>query len=86
MKQQLYASVSTRGTAVPDQELDVRALRESDKHPAILHTYDALSVGESFVLVYNHDPKPLHEEFDTDHPGSYGWEYFDNGQTRGGSE
>jgi uncharacterized protein (DUF2249 family) len=64
---------------VPDQELDVRALRESNKHPAILHAYDALSVGESFVLVYNHDPKHLHEEFDTDHPGSYGWEYLDNG-------
>ncbi len=60
---------------MPDQELDVRALREPDKHPAIFQTYDALSVGESFVLVPNHDPRHLHEEFDAEHPSSYGWEY-----------
>lgn len=62
-----------------DQELDVRPLRKPDKHPTIFQTYDALSVGESFVLVNNHDPKHLHDEFDTDHPRSYGWEYLDKG-------
>ena len=64
---------------MPDQELDVRVLRTPDKHPAIFQTYHALSVGESFVLVTNHDPARLHEEFDTDHTGSYGWEYLDKG-------
>ncbi|MDQ4093257.1 MAG: DUF2249 domain-containing protein [Actinomycetota bacterium] len=64
---------------MPDQELDVRALPKPDKHPAIFQTYDALSVGESFVLVHDHDPKQLHDEFDTDHTGSYGWECLDKG-------
>lgn len=60
-------------------ELDVRPLRKPDKHPAIFKTYDALAVGESFVLVNNHDPRHLHDEFETDHHGSYGWDYLDQG-------
>ncbi len=40
-----------------DNELDVRQLRKPDKHPTIFATYAALAVGESFVLVNNHDPK-----------------------------
>lgn len=62
-----------------DNELDVRQLRKPDKHPTIFATYSALTVGGSFVLVNNHDPKHLHEEFDTDHAGSYGWEYVEKG-------
>lgn len=62
---------------MPDKELDVRALPAPDRHAAILQTYEALSVGESVVLVTNHDPHHLREEFDTDHPGSHGWEYID---------
>lgn len=64
---------------MPDKELDVRLLRKPDKHPTIFRTYDALAVGESFVLVNNHDPKHLHDEFEADHAGSYGWEYLDKG-------
>lgn len=62
-----------------DNELDVRELRKPDKHPTIFATFGALAVGESFVLVNNHDPKHLREEFDADHPGGYGWEYLDKG-------
>lgn len=64
---------------MPVHELDVRPLRKPDKHPAIFQAYDALAVGASFVLLNNHDPKHLREEFDTDHPGGYGWEYLDEG-------
>jgi uncharacterized protein (DUF2249 family)/quercetin dioxygenase-like cupin family protein len=62
-----------------DNELDVRQLRKPDKHPTIFATYAAMSVGESFVLVNNHDPKHLHDEFEADHAGSYGWEYLEKG-------
>lgn len=60
-------------------ELDVRELRKPDKHPTIFARYAKLGVGESFVLVNNHDPKHLRDEFDVDHPGSYGWEYLETG-------
>ena len=62
-----------------DNELDVRPLRKPDKHPTIFAAYAALAVGESFVLVNNHDPKHLHDEFETELPGSYGWEYLEKG-------
>jgi uncharacterized protein (DUF2249 family)/quercetin dioxygenase-like cupin family protein len=60
-------------------ELDVRALRKPDKHPAVFKAYDALAAGESFVLVNNHDPRHLREEFEAEHPGSYAWDYLDRG-------
>lgn len=62
-----------------EQELDVRSLPKPDKHPAIFAAYESLPVGGSFVLVNNHDPKHLRNEFELDHPGSYGWEYVESG-------
>lgn len=62
-----------------DDLLDVRPLRKPDKHPAIFAAYGALEAGGSFVLVNNHNPLHLREEFETDHPGSYGWDYLETG-------
>ena len=58
------------------QELDVRGMRKPDKHPTIFATYAALPVGGSFVLINDHDPRHLREEFEADHAGSFGWEYL----------
>lgn len=62
-----------------EDELDVRALRKPDKHPTIFATYDNLAVGEAFVLINNHDPKHLRDEFEADQPNSFGWEYVERG-------
>jgi uncharacterized protein (DUF2249 family)/quercetin dioxygenase-like cupin family protein len=62
-----------------DKELDVRPLRKPDKHPTIFAAYDSLAVGEAFVLINNHDPRHLRDEFDTDEPNSFGWEYVEQG-------
>lgn len=58
-----------------DHELDVRPMRKPDKHPAIFGAYEALAVGESLLLVNDHDPRHLHDEFEVEHPGGYAWEY-----------
>lgn len=69
--------MSSKTTSAPDvQELDVRGIRKPDKHPTIFATYAALPVGGALVLVNDHDPQHLHEEFETDHAGSYSWEYL----------
>lgn len=60
----------------PVQRLDVRPMRKPDKHPAIFAAYDALPPGGSFVLINDHDPKHLRNEFEVEHPGSYGWDYL----------
>ena len=61
-------------------ELDVRSLRKPDKHPAIFAAYAALDVGESFVLVNNHNPLHLRDEFEVEHPDGHSWEYIDEGR------
>jgi uncharacterized protein (DUF2249 family)/quercetin dioxygenase-like cupin family protein len=64
------------GHAATEHELDVRPLRKPDKHPAIFAAYAGLPVGGWFVLVNDHDPKHLREEFEADHEGSFSWEYL----------
>lgn len=61
--------------------LDVRGMHKPDKHPRIFATYAALPPGGAFVLINDHDPRHLHDEFDADHLGSYGWDYL-NRETR----
>ena len=61
---------------IPEPELDVRPLRKPDKHPTIFAAYDELPTGSSFVLVNDHDPRHLRDEFEADHAGSYEWEYL----------
>ncbi len=56
--------------------LDVRGMRKPDKHPTIFAAYADLPVGGAFVLVNDHDPRHLHDEFEVDHAGSYAWEYL----------
>ncbi|GLP80990.1 DUF2249 domain-containing protein [Mycobacterium antarcticum] len=58
------------------QDLDVREIAKPLRHPLIFDRFDALAVGESFVLVNSHDPKHLRQEFERDHPGEYDWDYL----------
>jgi uncharacterized protein (DUF2249 family) len=59
--------------------LDVRPLRKPDKHPTIFASYRALSLGESFDLLNNHDPVHLRDEFDSEYPGAFSWDYLQRG-------
>jgi uncharacterized protein (DUF2249 family)/quercetin dioxygenase-like cupin family protein len=59
-----------------DEELDVRGLPKPDKHPTIFAAFEGLPAGGAMVLVNDHDPKHLHDEFETELAGSYTWEYM----------
>jgi uncharacterized protein (DUF2249 family) len=59
--------------------LDVRVIPPREKHPAIFETFKALEPGESFVLVNDHDPRPLRYQFDYEHAGEFAWEYLERG-------
>ena len=41
-------------------ELDVRTIIPRERHPLIFRTFEALQPGEGFVIVNDHDPKPLY--------------------------
>ena len=75
-------SATDTDTGQPDatHDLDVREVPKPQRHPLIFARFDALAVGESFVLVNSHDPKHLRQEFDRDHPGTYDWQYLESGR------
>ncbi|HSU94624.1 MAG TPA: DUF2249 domain-containing protein [Gemmatimonadaceae bacterium] len=56
-------------------ELDVRVLPPRDKHPAIFRTFDALTSGQSMLLLNDHDPKPLRYQLAAERPESFDWAY-----------
>jgi len=62
-----------------DRRLDVRSEVPARRHELIFEHYFALSAGESFLLVNDHDPKPLYYQFAAEHPGEYTWEPVDQG-------
>jgi uncharacterized protein (DUF2249 family) len=59
--------------------LDVREIPHGRRHPRIFGIYARLAPGESFVLVNNHDPKPLHRQFLATYPDQFGWTYLETG-------
>ena len=62
-----------------DQELDVRVLPHGQRHDVIFATYDSLVSGGGFVIVNDHDPQPLHYQFEAEHAGEFTWDYLESG-------
>lgn len=59
--------------------IDIRSIPHSQRHPRIFGRYVRLAPGDSFVLISNHDPKPLHREFAATYPGAFTWDYLESG-------
>lgn len=62
-----------------EPELDVRREPAARRHTRIFDTWRALGPGERFVLVNDHDPKPLYYQFEAEHRGDYTWDYLEEG-------
>lgn len=59
--------------------LDVREMVPKDRHSKIFETFNALAPGESFVLVNDHEPKPLLYQFQAEHDGEFEWWALEQG-------
>lgn len=59
--------------------LDVRQIPPPQKHPTIFQTFENLAPGQNFILVNDHDPKPLYYQFENEHQGQFTWEYLEQG-------
>lgn len=69
-----------KDTVMPtDTTLDVRAEPPARRHALILDSYGTLAPGAGFVLVNDHDPKPLYYQFDAEHKGEFTWDYLEQG-------
>ena len=61
------------------ENLDVRQLVPMQRHTTIFSTWKSLAPGKNFVLINDHDPKPLYYQFDAEHPGEFTWDYLESG-------
>ena len=59
--------------------IDVRAIAPRERHPLIFDTFRSLTPGAAFLLVNDHDPKPLYYQFQAEHNGKFKWEYLESG-------
>ena len=61
------------------QTLDVRDLPPAQRHARIFALFEALPAGSAFVLVNDHDPKPLYYQLNFEHSGQLVWDYLEEG-------
>lgn len=61
------------------EELDLREVERFRRHPLVFAKFDALTIGESFVLINDHDPIPLHGQMEAMRPQQLAWEYIERG-------
>ncbi len=55
--------------------LDIRPLPPMQRHPLIFDQFEALAPGEWFILINDHDPKPLFYQFQAERTGQFTWDY-----------
>lgn len=60
-------------------EVDLRQLAPADRHRRIFQLVNELTPGRSFVLVNDHDPKPLYYQLEAEYPRQFSWAYVDRG-------
>ena len=59
--------------------IDVRTIAPRERHPLIFNTFNELAPGEDFLLVNDHDPKPLYYQFKAEQGDGFQWEYLESG-------
>ena len=66
---------STQNTTV----IDVREVAPRERHPLIFRTFDNLESGEAFILVNDHEPRPLFYQFEAERQQQFAWDYLEEG-------
>ncbi len=54
-----------------------RQLTPPQRHSLIFDTYGKLNGGEGFILINDHNPKPLYYQFQAERPSEVSWEYIE---------
>lgn len=64
---------------VQDFDLEVRHLPPAQRHELIFETYHKLQSGQGFILINDHDPKPLYYQFAFEYPDRFTWTEIEMG-------
>jgi uncharacterized protein (DUF2249 family) len=59
--------------------IDVRFIPPRERHPLIFKTFDSLQPGEAFLLITDHEPRPLHYQFVNERAHQFEWVYLEEG-------
>ena len=59
--------------------IDVRTIIPRERHPLIFQTFDNLDEGQAFMIVNDHEPKPLYYQFLHERENQFTWEYLEEG-------
>jgi uncharacterized protein (DUF2249 family) len=59
--------------------VDVRSLVPAQRHAKIFELVTELAPGASFILVNDHDPKPLYYQLEAEYPKQFSWTYRERG-------
>lgn len=59
-----------------DVTIDVREIPKPERHPKIFGLFDGLAIGEAVILINDHDPRHLRDQFEDRNPGGFEWEYL----------
>lgn len=63
----------------PVKEIDVRSFVPAQRHEKIFQLVDTLAPGASFILINDHDPKPLYYQIEAEYPKQFSWTYLEKG-------
>jgi glc operon protein GlcG len=64
-----------------ERTIDVREMPPPGRHPLIFEALGSLTPGASVELVNDHDPRPLFHQLAAEQPGTFTWEYLEEGPT-----
>src|SRR5690554_5087706 len=66
-------------TNAEDFDLEVRHLIPAERHRIIFEQWRELAPGTGYVLINDHDPKPLYYQFAAEHAGEFTWDPIEEG-------
>ena len=75
----VLATGKSAAAADHSEEIDVREVPRSQRHPLIFAKFDALPIDASLRLLNDHDPIPLNRQFEELRPGQFIWQYIERG-------
>lgn len=62
------------------EKIDVRKISPHKKHSTIFNIYEGLDEGEAFIIINDHDPKPLRYQMAAIHgKDGFSWDYLEEG-------
>ena len=61
------------------ETLDLRTMPPFERHEKIFELWESLKLGETLRIINDHDPKPLHYQFEAELKDQYEWAYLQKG-------